>query len=218
MQDCDFIPDSYHEARILRRALRLRMSCVGALIAIMALWVVVHRQQLRVVEAMRVDVRRQHEQITIHLAKKQQMETERERLRGRQRLIDHLSQNVTLEILLSDISRRMPETVVLTDLSARCSSLCRHALEEETSAVKRGVSAPGEAATGREARPAIDRVILTGIAREIPEVIEFAAALESSPLFGRVQMQMDDLKVWTGYEVRGFELVCDLATRAGDTG
>ncbi len=217
MQNCDFIPDSYHQARILRRALRLRVSCVGALIAIMALWVVVHRQQLRVVEAMRADVRRQHEQISIHLAKKQQMETERERLRGRQRLIDHLAQNVSLEVLLSDISRRMPETVVLTDLSARCSSLCRHALEEGTSAVTRGVSPPGEAASRREARPAIDRVILTGIAREIPEVIEFAAALERSPLFGRVQMQMDDLKVWTGYEVQGFELVCDLATQAGDT-
>ena len=77
MQDCDFIPARYHEAKALRRAVKVRATFIGIMIAIMALWGVAHQHHLAEVQALIADVDRQQEQVTLHIAKKQSMEAER---------------------------------------------------------------------------------------------------------------------------------------------
>jgi len=68
---------------------------------------------------------------------------------------------------------------------------------------------------GATDRPTVNRIKMTGIAPGIPVVIEFAAALEDSRLFDRVQREMKKEKViWGGRLVQQFELTCDLVTQA----
>lgn len=221
----------------MRRAIRLRASCIGVMIAIMLIWVLSHRHRLASVEAMMVDVAGQEQQVTLHLAKKAQMEAERQKLSDRQRLIEKLGEGVDLVVVLGDVSRLMPETVVLTELSARCLTLDRYVIVEEQEFIRpepesrprggpetarpsgpRGLepAAPVPPAIGpRREEADVDRVTLLGVAREIPEVITFAAALESSSLFTRVQMEMKDPILWNGRRVQRFEIRCDLARQVG---
>ncbi|MBN2560684.1 MAG: PilN domain-containing protein [Phycisphaerae bacterium] len=219
MEDCDFIPTRYREAHTLKRAIRLRASCVGLLIAIMLVWAVVHKHRLASERAMMPDVARQHEQIAIHLAKKEAMEAERAALRNHRRLIEQLRGDLDLVVVFSDISRRMPETVVLTELSVHCPSLRRYAVKEEDD-LQRGRPTPPASRQARSDRQledelTVDRITMNGIAREIPEVIGFAAALEDSELLSRVQMEMGEATAWAGREARRFELTCDLAKQVG---
>ncbi len=59
--------------------------------------------------------------------------------------------------------------------------------------------------------PELDRITMVGMAREMPEIIEFAAALENSRLFDRVQMEMKGPATWGGHSGQKFEIRCDLA-------
>jgi Tfp pilus assembly protein PilN len=243
VQDCDFIPTQYREAGALRKALKLRASCVGMLIAIMALWVVANHHRLSSAQAMVAEVERQEQQVRIHLAEKQRMEAERAVLESHQRLIEQLEAGIDLAVVFSDISRRMPDTVVLTAMTANCPALARYATEEagDMAAQGRGQAtgprpslqadrqpsaAPSPVPTPQSvvAQPPstvtheaadVDRITLIGIAREIPDVIAFAAALEGSRLFNRVQMEMKEPVVWAGRKAQQFEIRGDLARQVG---
>lgn len=220
MQDCDFIPEQYHQRRALTQAIRLRAWCLAALLAMMGLWFVSHRHELASVQVMMVDVGRQHEQVGIHLAKKQTMEAEQARLRDRQWLIEHLDSDAKLDVVFSDISRRMPDTVVLIGVSVHCPSLSRYAFTEEPAPGAAGSRLPvgkGASQRGDKAEtPAVDQITMTGIARDIPEIIEFAASLEQSSLFSRVRREMKKEKAtWAGRRVQEFTLTCDLTEQVG---
>lgn len=215
MQDCDFIPDHYREAQGLRRATKIRASCVGALIAFMVLWVVAHQHRLAEVKAMAVDVARQQNQVDIHLGRKQTMEAERAELRARRQLISQLESDGSLVVVFSDISRRMPETIVLTELSVQRPSLSRYAIVEEPPEQQIGRGPPGKKRPAPDGqpygRPTGDRITIKGVAADIPQIIEFAAALEDSPLFERIRRDMPKEETfWAGRVVRRFELTCDL--------
>ncbi len=62
----------------------------------------------------------------------------------------------------------------------------------------------------------VNQIVLIGIASKISDVIEFAAALEESPLLRRVQMEMKEPTVWAGCQARQFELRCDLVKQVGN--
>ena len=223
----------------MRRAIRTRATCIGVMIAIMLIWVFSHQHRLASVEAMMTDVSGQEQQVTIHLAKKEQMDAERRRLSDCRQLIEKLSEGVDLVVVFGEISRRMPETVVLTELHAQCLTLDRYVILDEPELIRPEVESRPRSApeTGRPPVPGphgsepaaanppaaalpredlkVDRVTLIGVAREIPEVIAFAAALESSPLFTRVQMEMKDPATWSGRRVQRFEIRGDLARQVG---
>jgi Tfp pilus assembly protein PilN len=217
VQDCDFIPSGYHESRRLRRALRLRAMCVVILITIMGTWVVFHRQRLAVAQDLLADLGRQRGQIAIHLTNKQSMEVQRERLRDRRRLIERLQDQPSLVVLLSDISRRLPETMVLTRLDVNCPSFSTYAADDEPAATPDTRTSPAKSwadrSERRAAKPTPARVTLTGIAREAPEVYGFVRALEGSPLVDEVRMEVNRPASWAGRQVQLFELKCDLVAQ-----
>jgi Tfp pilus assembly protein PilN len=224
MKDCDFIPPAYHEGRKLQAAVKVRASCIGALVAIMVLWAVAHHHRLQSAMAMLPEVDRQQEQVSIHLSKKAVMEAEQANLRNHQRLLGQLEEQVSVALLLSDISRRIPDTVVLTEVSAECPSLERFANEEEPP--RPPESTPPEAKSANTpppsgpVKPRDDRfkqahLSMIGIAVDTADVVKFAAALEGSPLFDRIQMEVKGPTVWGGRRAQRFELTCEIVEQLG---
>lgn len=214
MKECDFIPASYLEARRIRRAVKTRSACVGLLIVFMVFWVVVHRHRLAAAEAMVPELARQQDQIAVHLAKKAAMEAERARLREHRALLHELEERVSPVVLFSDVSRRMPSSVVLVELSLDCPSIARYSVREdpvpetEPPFPSRGQPPVKPEATVDE--PTRPRLSIRGIATAGPEVVGFAAAIESSPLFDRVQMEVKGSTIWGGRHAQEFVLTCDV--------
>lgn len=216
MIDCDFIPAEYHEQQSLRRAVKLRAICVGAMFVIMAIWVVVHHHRLSSAEAMLAEVMLQKDQIKIHADKQEVMKREKTHLNKRHELINQLSEQASLIVVYSDLSRRLPTTVVLTKVTLHCPSLSVF-FKEELPDVNSGMSRKQfrSVPVSREETPTITKANLkmTGIAVTQSDAIQFAATLEKSPLFDRVYMEAKDPTVWAGRRVQRFELVCELAAQ-----
>ncbi|MCG8406513.1 MAG: PilN domain-containing protein [Phycisphaerales bacterium] len=214
MIDCDFIPAHYHEQQALRRAVKIRAFCVGTMFVIMAIWIFVHHHRLSNAESMLSEIRLQKDQIRIHAAKRAAMKMEKARLHDRQQLIDQLSNHASLVLVYSDLSRRLPETVVLTKVSLKCPSLSAYVDKEEPESDALIPRAnPRRAIVPEEDEiPEIigNELTMTGIAVSQGDVIQFAAALEKSPLFDQVYMEAKDPTLWAGRRAQRFELVCEL--------
>ena len=215
--DCDFIPLHYREEQSLRRAIKLRAIGLGAMFALMGTWVFTNQQRIAGADAMLAEIAEQKSQVGIHAAKKQLMELERADLFDRQRLIDQLSDRSELVVVYSELSRQMPDTVILTSLSLECISLGAFArTEEESSEVGHQVTRnalPSGASSAEPERRMKSELRLTGLAVSQSEVTAFQAALEGSPLFERVRMLMEEPTVWAGRRAERFELSCALAMK-----
>jgi hypothetical protein len=222
MIDCDFIPDDYHQARLHRRAIKLRVTLVSAMIVIMTLWIVANQHQLSGAEAMLTEIGDQREQINQHLAKRDAMEVEMNRLRDHQRLLDQFESHASLVVLLCDVSRRLPETVILTKISFRCPSLNRFGKVTSSDksappaqgAVRSSVAKP-EKSDEVDAMPNVAEIKMTAFANEVSEAIKCAAELERSPLVARVQMELRGESIWAGRRGQQFDLTCDLREESG---
>lgn len=225
LSDCDFIPSSYREARGLNAAFRVRVACIGVMVAVMGLCAFLHHGQLSSARAMIAEVSEQQQQIDLLLSRKQEMETERTALLNREGLIGLLDADVDLVVVFAEISRRMPPTVVLTELKATC---FRWGVPDDPAPEK---ETPPPAPPGRGAPPTArreqtippqrpeeavgDRLALIGVAADIPEVISFARALEGSPLFTGVQMEILDQTEWLGHKAQRFSITCGLREQVG---
>ncbi len=214
MRDCDFIPPEYHQTQALRQAVKLRAAFVGVMFLLMGIWVVVHQHRLKAAEAMLSEIALQEEQLRIHRAKKQIMQQEQTRLHDRQELVSRLSDQASLVVICSALSRCLPDTVVLTRLSLQSPSLSSF-VSPKQAPPKGGAAAKAPVPTYVGAEPQasmnqMPKIGLSGIAATHPEMIQFAAALEKNPLFDRVYMEVKDPASWGGRRAEQFELVCEL--------
>src|SRR5437870_12990857 len=82
----------------------------------MVIWFVAHQRELSAAQAMLTDVQTQEEQLRIHLGRKNEMVVERAHLDERRRLLAALEGQTSIVLVLADISRRLPKTVVITRL------------------------------------------------------------------------------------------------------
>lgn len=218
MHDCDFIPATYHQERSLRGAILLRASMLGTLVAIMAIWLVAHHHQVSSAQAMLSEVTSQHEQIALHQAKRAAMEQEESRLRARQDLLQRFEERPRLVVVLGEISRLLPEAVVMTDISVDGAGLGRYThkptapLSKDGGTPSRGPSPQADSAAFPAPSP-VDRASLrlTGVAPAAQEVLRFAAALEGCPLLRRVQLAAQEPAEWNGRRAERFEITCELA-------
>lgn len=222
MIDCDFLPDSFHQTQSSRRAIKLRGTLISALIAIMVIWVTANQHQLSSANAMLTEVTSQREQIAQHLNKRDLMEEEKKHLRDRQRLLEQFESRASLVVVLCDLSRRLPETVVLTKVAYRAESLHRFALDvpAESPQKKPPVvigSPPAKVQTPAvpDAPPGATEIRMSAFASEVPEAIKCAAALERSPLVARVQMELKGETTWGGRRGQEVELTCVLLEQTG---
>jgi len=183
----------------------------------MIVWIVAHQHELSAAQAMINDIARQDEQLQVHAARKATMEEERARLEEHDKLVEQLSCRTHLAVVLGDLSRRLPETTMLTTLNIASPGLMRFASSHDAPQLARDGTAsiaPPRTAPAivvpvslEAARP---QLTLAGIARSAQDVIRFAALLESSPLFDRVQIQSQGAAEWAGRRVEKFEITCDL--------
>jgi len=194
---------------------------VGTLIAMMFVWVAAHRHEIASAQAMLTDVARQDEQIRIHAEKKAVLEAERAHLLERERLVEELSSPTQLAFIFSDMSKRVPDTVVLTKLQVYSPGLTRYAAlsDPAVTALPSGAAAPARKIEESRPMSAVQtspQLQIVGIARSPRDVIAFAAALETSPLFDRVQILTQKPAAWSGRQAEMFEITCDLLEQQGD--
>lgn len=236
MKDFDFIPGEYHARRTQRKATKLRAGCVSMLIVMMVLWTTAHVRELESADAMIAQLGAQRDELTNLLAKKADMQALHEKLEQHRRRVALLERDESLTVVFSDVSRRMPSTVFLTGLRLDAPSVARWAApithepavvptpEQKSAgsmaaAVLNGQRAMDPAAVRNQPNDvgtegpasAYSRLILHGVAGQTAEIIRFAAALEDSPLFARVQMRVKDSVNWGGRRAEEFELICELA-------
>ena len=219
MSECNFIPDRYREEMAFRRSIRVRVSGIGVILSIMVLWCVAHGHRLSSAEAMQSEISLQLDQVESNAAKKQTMDSQLAELRSRQRLIEKLSGRASLILVFSELSRRQPEMVVLTEVSVDSSSLAAYT-EHAALPVVPGIppSVPSkdvEPESGPKIPAMQSRLKLSGIAAALPDIIQFAARLEKSPLFDRVTMKVNDSTAWAGRRAESFELTCELVPQGG---
>jgi len=219
VNDCDFIPAAYHGQQRLRRSIKLRISCGAGLLVIMGVWFVAHQGRIASAEAMLVEAELQKDQVRVHADQQRRMAAERARLDDRRRLLDELSDRASLVLVLSDLSRRMPQRVILTQLSIHCPSVSEFVVEADAAAGKPSVRRRPPAAAADEAErrgglmPA--HLEMSGIAVSLPDMIRFAGALEESALIRRVDMKVKGPTVWGRRRVEQFTLTCELAAQNG---
>lgn len=220
MKDCDFIPASHHEAVLISRALKRRATMIGTLIGAMVLWVIVQRHQISSAQAVMTEIENGRQQISDHLIKRDAMEIERTRLDEQHQLVSRLFNGSHLAVVLSDLSRRQPDTIVLISMTLQAPGLSAF-VAPKTETLVDAAGTP----TGPQAHPPIkplsvsqkpSQLTLVGIASSAPDVIRFAAELERSPFLDQVQMQSKGAVRWAGRRAEKFELKCELVRRQGE--
>ena len=217
MMDCDFIPMTYHEQRSVKGAMRHRTACVLAMIGVMIVWIVAHHYQLKSASAILKTVEEQKSELGLVATKRAELELERERLSEHQGLIDQLSDQADLMIVLSDLSRCMPENVMLTEMSLNATFMTQYLVNPGEATL----IAPGGTEQAEKVIPApptpIETLKITGVAVAPTDVFEFATQVEKSGLFDHVYAEVLDAKDWGGRRPHRFELTCDILPHEGST-
>lgn len=216
MIDCDFIPPQYHEKCATRRTIRRRAACGGGMLAAMVLWIVAHQHQLSSAEAMLVEVSSQKSQLSDIGTRKAELIRDRDRLVEHEQTVGQLSDRASMVIVLSLLSRSLPETVVLTELILDASFLEPYLVpaSDSSAAGSTRVEAIKPAAPNNAAAPAEpirpERLRLAGVAVEQADVFEFSTALEHSGLFDKVKLELVESTTWNGRQAHRFELSCEM--------
>lgn len=204
----------YHVAREQRRAVKLRASCVGGLLVVMVIWFLANRHELAVAEEMHRGILSQHNQLKIHLAEKSKLIERRGALRDRRNLIQQLAHRTSPVGIFADISNRLPATVVLTHVSLEADTVSRYSQERTAPSSSKSTPRAGEIiAQSPSSRP---RLILSGLASTTPQLLSFAAELESSAVFDKVHLDTKGTTTRFGRRGVGFELMCEFASRRGN--
>lgn len=210
---CDFIPSEYHEARRRRSALHLRIGGIGCLIVVMGAWIAVHQADIAEAEAMLKELTTQREQVAIHLARKEQLISKRRALDERRLLLAQLGDAASLVVVFSEISRRQPKAVVLTDVRLNATVLSRYAATPEPAprrASRHRAGVPDRETPERPAPVSQPRLTLVGVARDVPTMLRFAATMEESPLFDKILLDPMETTEWLDRKGERFEITCDL--------
>jgi Tfp pilus assembly protein PilN len=211
--DCDFIPAKYHQKRAIQRTLKRRSAGVGGMFAVMIIWMVAHHRQLSVAEAMLVDVTSQQDQLSQIASRKAELEKEQAKLIAHEQLIGQLSGRTDTVIVLSEVTRCMPESVVLTEAILNGSFLAPYLIAGANfkPAAANTVEPTADQVAKTPAEPIrAEKLRMAGIAPSSAEVIEFAAALERSGLFDKVFTETVESTVWNSRKAERFEMSCEL--------
>lgn len=219
-RDCDFIPAEYHEQRRARGLVRKRIASVGCLIGIMLIWFGANEYRLKSAEAMMRDVEAQKAQVESTKARKAQMEQARGVLLNIEQLLHELAGGRSLVAMFGELSRRVPDSIVLTGCRVYEPTLADYSVEVDQNGAETSRSRTrSPAMSRREAQsphvvePESVRRGLTiyGVARSIPDIIDFAAALDDSPAFYEVEMDVREPALYAGKPAQRFRLTCQIA-------
>lgn len=181
--------------------------------AVMVLWIAAHQRQLSVAEAMLTEVSSQKSQLAQIAQMKAELAAEQARLMAHEQLIEQLSDRADLVIVSSELTRCMPESVVLTEVKLNASFMEPYLLkgQKATSSNSISVEASSTPASGMPAEPIRPtKLRMAGIAPTSSDVIQFAATLEKSQLFDKVYTEKVESTIWSDRKADYFEMSCEL--------
>ena len=212
MRDCDFITPEYHQQRRMVQIIRQRVCLMGGMVVLILVWCIAHQGQVNSASAMMIEVQQQDEQLQLHLQQKQALEDERVRLERRELLVDVLSSPTQLGVIFADVSRRVPRSMLLTQVRVKSPGMMYYVGAPEIAPVEKIAAKPGTAPIVVDGPKPTDppRMTISGLARRPQDVIAFAAALERSTLLDRVQIQSQGPTQWAGRTGEKFEITCEL--------
>ncbi|HPF39448.1 MAG TPA: PilN domain-containing protein [Phycisphaerae bacterium] len=223
-RDCDFIPAEYHERRRVRGMVRQRVASIVGIFSIMLVWVGAHYYQISSAEAMMQDVAAQKAQMESLATRKAEMEQARTALTNLQDLMRELAGERSLVSVFGELSQRIPDSIVLTGIQMYEPSMSEYAVEtgKQSAMAQAPVSRRNPRATRTEPMaPTLTEIesmrrglTLYGVARSIPDIIDFAAALDKSPAFFEVDMDVREPTMYAGRAARRFRMTCRMAQEA----
>lgn len=220
-EDCDFIPAVYHEQRNVRRLLRKHVSGVVVLFAICLIWFGSHRHRIKSAEAFMADIELQKAELDVVAARKSEMERARAVLKNLQDLMDELAGSRSLVTVFGELSRRIPDSIVLTGCHLYEPSLSEYSVNVEnngSTVAGIGFSPKRPGIAFQSASPEVVEVdsmrrglTLVGVARSVPDIIDFAASLDKSPAFYEVDMDVREATLYAGRPAHRFRMTCQIA-------
>jgi Tfp pilus assembly protein PilN len=221
LHDCDFIPAEYHEQRRVQGLVRKHVASVLVVFAIWMVWVGAHRHRIQTAEAIMADISAQKSEFDVVAARKSEMERARGILKNLQDLMRELAGSRSLVTVFGELSRRIPDSIVLTECHLFEPSLSEYSVDAEGNGsmdVKGGFSQGRLVRQNRETSPEVVEVdvmrrglTLVGVARTIPDVIDFAAALDKSQAFYEVDMDVRETTMYAGLPAHRFRMTCRIA-------
>jgi len=197
--------------------IRIRSAGICALMVVMGIWIGVNKRMIASARAMMPEIEAQQRQVDIHIARTKQLIDDRATLDARRGFLEQLQQRISLVPVLADISDRMPESVLLTRLSLNAEYLeadepansdAPTAADLRSSKPNKPLDVTRKISTSDLAELAVIPPVISirGVARAVPDILEFAAALERSKLLGRIEMQIRRPGIWAGKQVQRFEV------------
>jgi Tfp pilus assembly protein PilN len=204
MNHIDFLPERIREARVRRQRLILRIGllCVCAIAMVglsygLRARIATARGEVRMLES-RSDNASQQASL------RSSLEAQLADLMMKKEIEEALGRRVSVEEVLSELQRVLPESMAVSTLSL------------ETVDVRLPVESAKAAAGGRAARSNEEqfrsakrvRVILTGLALTNVDVANFIGQLSSSPMFEDVNMGYAKDVTFRGRSARQFQASC----------
>ena len=206
MSDLDFIPSSYHATLSHRRRRRSQMVWTVAMIAVMVLWIWMHRVTLCEAQDQLDQTRSQWADLGESRRCLDALVVERDQLARRGEVMADLNDSASMIIVLAEISGFQPQGSMLTELLF-------DALEPRKSAAQpapiAGIAPPPGAAAPAW-RPVRPRLRLVGVALNNVYISELTTKLGGSPLFRDVNTQVIKDAMIGNHHVRQFEVECAL--------
>ncbi len=219
--DCDFIPAVYHEQRQVRRLLRKHVAGVVVVFAISLIWFGSHQHRIKSAEAVIADIALQKAELDVVAARKSEMERARAVLKNLQDLMGELAGSRSLVTVFGELSRRIPDSIVLTGCHLYEPSLSEYSVDVENNGSTDTGIGFSRARSGSGLQSASPEVVevdsmrrgltLIGVARSVPDIIDFAASLDKSPAFYEVDMDVREATLYAGLPAHRFRMTCQIA-------
>ena len=216
--DCDFIPSRYHDARRIRRMLQRRVVGVIVLLAVMAVWFYTNQSRIARADAMMDDAEAQQLQVANVAAYKLQLLQQRSGLNDLQKMLNTLTGDRDLVLIISELSRRVPETIVLTKCDVTVPSIYRFGIETDPKDADKTVPIANKTllqSAGLFGDESAATMVLEGIGAGDSAIIDFAADLDRSPLFFKVKFDVLEDVVFEQRPGKTFSLTCRLTRHRG---
>lgn len=219
MKDIDFIPSSYHLDRQRRIWFRQRYTTVILALVVWSLGTLVAGRFVSRAHGELASLQGAYEQGLRKVELADTLELRLSELTQKDGVLDRLCPRTNVSAVLSELSARVGERVLLTDVRLVQTPIQADAGERQggsSGTVRLGAGGGGRAGTVLPQEPMCTTVILTGVAADAEEVANLISRLEESDYFARVSPGFSRNKELQERNVTEFEVQCIVSDFAVD--
>lgn len=202
----------------MRNMVQRRAIGVVVLVAVMTVWFYTNQSRIARADAMMEEAEAQQQQVANVAAYKLQLLKQQSGLSDLQEMLSTLSGDRDLVLIVAELSRRVPVSIVLTKCDVTIPSIYQYGIEtdpnnaDKTVPLKNKVILQSSGIFGDESTATME---LEGIGASDAAIIEFVADLDRSPLFFKVDFRVLEDVVFEGRPGKTFSLTCRLTRHRG---